>query len=265
MIPDGAGPAPKRRCRRALIAALMAAALAAAAAPAAAQLPGDAVNDPLEPMNRAIFRFNEAADRVVLRPAARAYGVLPSPMRTGVRNFLDNLRSPVIFVNDLMQGERDRAGTTFARFMINTLLGGAGLFDVATAFGHPKHSEDFGQTLGRYGVAGGPFLMLPLLGPSTARDAFGFVVDAFLLDPVFYLAPMETRIGRTTADGVDTRQRLDPAIEDVRANSIDAYATFRTIYLQQRAAAIRNGTPFDDEAYEDIFRELDEPDGPPAE
>jgi phospholipid-binding lipoprotein MlaA len=227
---------------------------------AVAQEPGD----PLEPMNRAIFRFNDVVDGLFIEPAARLYGLtVPQPARKGIRNFLDNLGAPVIFVNDLLQGNRERAGVTLSRFMINTVLGGAGLFDMAQVFGHTQHYEDFGQTLGVWGVDEGFYLVLPLLGPSNPRDAVGRVFDSFVFDPVAYVASTEERIGRAVVDAIDTRYTLIPAIDDLRANSIDPYATARTVYRQRRASAIRNGgSPTESDEYEDIFTEgLDDADG----
>jgi phospholipid-binding lipoprotein MlaA len=257
IAPEGTVEPPPRR-RAAVLAWLLAACLAS---PAAAQ---DDANDPLEPFNRTIFSFNELIDLMLLEPVSIVYGHLPSPVRTGVRNVLDNLRSPVILANDAMQGEGDRAGVTLARFMINSSLGILGLFDMATAFGYPKHQEDFGQTLARWGTGEGPYLVLPLLGPSNARDTVGIVVDGFALDPMAYLAPTDVRIGRYATDGVDTRYRLDPAIRDLRQNSIDRYAAFRTVYRQRRAAEIANGAPPSSEAYEDIFNEGVDPEPTPA-
>jgi phospholipid-binding lipoprotein MlaA len=232
------------------------------ASPALAQ--SDA-NDPIEPFNRMIFSFNELIDLMLLEPASIVYGHLPSPVRTGVRNVLDNLRSPVVFANDAMQGEGDRAGVTLARFMINSTVGMLGLFDLATEFGYTKHREDFGQTLAIWGTGEGPYIVLPLLGPSNARDTAGIVVDAFALDPMGYVAPADARIGRSAADGVDTRYRLDPAIRDLRQNSIDRYAAFRTVYRQRRAAEIANGAPPAlNQDYEDIFNEGVDPEPSPA-
>jgi phospholipid-binding lipoprotein MlaA len=215
-----------------------------------------ATNDPLEPMNRGIHDFNRLADLLIIEPASRIYGdVLPDPVKTGVANFLDNLRAPIIFANDLFQGERDRAGTTLGRFMINTIVGIGGIFDPATALGHPKHDEDFGQTLAVYGVDEGPFLMLPFYGPSNPRDALGIVVDGFFLDPLVYLVPLRTRLVRTAVDGVNTRYELRPVFEDLEQNAIDQYATIRSVYRQQRASEILNGRAPPVDAYDDIFDE----------
>lgn len=264
MLPEVAagrtvGSRPSGRTgRAALLAALL---VAAPPLPASAQ---DDVNDPLEPFNRMIFSFNELIDLMLLEPASIVYGHLPSPLRTGVRNVLDNLKGPVVFANDAMQGEGDRAGVTLARFMINSSIGILGLFDLATEFGYPRHHEDFGQTLARWGTGEGPYLVLPLLGPSNARDTAGILVDGFALDPMAYTAPTDVRIGRAAADGVDTRYRLDPVIRDLRENSIDRYATFRTVYRQRRAAEIANGAAPSNEAYEDIFNEGLDPEPTPA-
>ncbi len=223
-----------------------------AANPAAALEP----NDPLEPVNRVVFGLNELVDVILLGPVSEAYGELPSPVRTGVRNVLDNLRAPVTFVNDLLQGEPDRAGTTFARFFINSTLGVFGLFDIASELGHQQHKEDFGQTLAVWGVVEGPFLMLPLLGPSTLRDLGGLAVDQLALDPWNTIAGGELQAARAGSEVIDTRYRLDPVIRDVRRNSLDPYATVRSAYAQRRAAEIRNGRPpVGRPAYQSIFEE----------
>jgi phospholipid-binding lipoprotein MlaA len=196
-------------------------------------------------------------DRIVLEPVARAYRfVTPEAARRSVANFLANLRSPVIFANDALQGERERAGITLGRFMINTTLGVAGLFDPATAFGYPRHEEDLGQTLGVWGVASGPYLMLPLLGPSNGRDTVGKVGD-YLINPLNYCClNQDERLGLFGVTAISEREANIELIDDLRANSIDLYATIRTIYTQKRAADIRNGAaPTDNGGYEDIFKE----------
>ena len=224
-------------------------------------------NDPLEPVNRAVFQFNRTFDGLILKPVSLMYDfAVPNPGKTGVRNFLDNLRSPVTFVNDLLQGDRERAGNTLGRFMINTIFG-LGLFDVASEAGFPKHYEDFGQTLGVWGLREGPYLVLPFFGPSNARDAGGLVVDSFVFDPLAPYNPvgldtsLHLRLGRTGVDAVDWRYRLGSAIDDLYANSLDPYATFRTVYRQRRAAEIRNRMPDEQsqEDYDAIFQEDGEP------
>lgn len=251
---DRRGPARLGRVRAGAAVAL-AALLAACATTAPAQ---DEVNDPLEPLNRTIFSLNELLDMMFLEPASIIYGgIVPEVGRTGVRNFLDYLKSPVILANDLLQGETDRAGVTFGRFMINTFFG-LGLFDLASDFGYPKHSEDFGQTLAVWGVGAGPYLVLPLFGPSGVRDATGLGVDTFVLNPVRTVTDTGEQIGLMGTNAVDTRYRLTPEINDLRANSLDRYATVRTVYLQHRAAEIRNGaapSATQSQEYEDIFNE----------
>jgi len=214
--------------------------------------------DPFEPVNRAIFEFNRVIDGMFIDPAQQVYGfVVPDPAKTGVRNFLDNLRGPVIFINDILQGERDRAGTTLSRFMINSTIGILGIFDAATALGFDeRHFEDFGQTLGTYGVGPGPYLVLPILGPSSVRDAVGLGVDTFGFSPYPHVVDNDVLLTRWVVDGVDVRYRLDPALRDLEANSLDLYAAFRSVYQQRREADIRNGAaPVDDSEYEDIFEE----------
>lgn len=243
---------------------LRAAALALGLTALAGGVEAQTVADPLEPVNRAVFAFNQYADRFVLEPTARAYRtVAPVPVRRSVRNFLANLRSPVVFANDLLQGERERAGTTLGRFMINSTLGVFGLFDPAKALGHPPHWEDLGQTLGVYGVGDGPYLMLPLLGPSNLRDAVGRVGD-FFLDPWPQCClGFEEQLARRGGEVVSEREANIELIEDLEAGSIDLYATVRTIYAQRRAADIRNGAPpADQENYDAIFQDEEGMDAP---
>ena len=156
-------------------------------ADAAAVAAYEEANDPIEPLNRYFFELNNFLDIILLRPAAEIYdGVLPTLAKDGVRNFLDNLRSPVILANDLLQGEWVRAGDTTARFGINTTAGVLGLGDPATGWGYERHGEDFGQTLAVYGVGEGPYFYAPLLGPAPPRDLAGFGVDRFF-DPLTYI------------------------------------------------------------------------------
>ena len=156
------------------------------------------VRDPLEPLNRGIFQVNRVMDGLVLEPAARIYRMTtPQFFRTGVSNFLANLRTPVVLVNDLLQGEFARAELTLGRFMMNTILGLGGVIDVGGKLGMPdRHYEDFGQTLAVYGVGSGPFLMLPLLGPSNGRDAVGRVVD-LAFDPFSVLSVTDVGVAST--------------------------------------------------------------------
>lgn len=201
-------------------------------------------NDPLEPMNRAIFDFNITLDEYVLRPIAWGYReVLPLTIRNMVRNFLNNLQTPVILANDIFQAEWDRAGNTAIRGAMNTTLGFGGVADIASEMGFPRHSEDFGQTLAVYGADSGPYLMLPFLGPSNPRDAAGFVVDIFL-DPLTYFdIPFEYRAGEPGTDAVSLRARNFEAIDELQRTSLDYYAAVRSLFWQRRKDQIHNGRP----------------------
>jgi phospholipid-binding lipoprotein MlaA len=216
-------------------------AAACLAAPAYAQ---DGLNDPAEGWNRSMYAINDAVDRAVLEPVARGYRyITPSPVRAGVRNFLRNLRGPVVFANDVLQGEFSRAGTTASRFAINSTFGVAGLVDVAEEVGIERHDEDFGQTLAVWGVPAGAYLYLPLLGPSNVRDGAGRVVDV-ALNPLTWAefegddAFLATR---TVVGAVSTREELIEPVEDLRNTSIDPYVTIRSTYALTRESAIRNG------------------------
>jgi phospholipid-binding lipoprotein MlaA len=218
----------------------------------------DRENDPLEPVNRAVFEFNRVLDGLILEPAARMYRtVAPEFVRDGVENFLVNLRTPIVLANDLLQGEFARAEKTLGRFMLNTILGFGGLIDVGGRVGMPeRHSEDFGQTLAVYGVGEGPYLVLPLLGPSNPRDAVGYVVD-LAFDPVFFLAPNDAGYGRFGAEALTFREQNIETIEELERSSIDLYAATRTLVRQLRANEIRNGAaaPFEDIYDENIYDE----------
>lgn len=203
------------------------------------------INDPAEPANRAIFAFNQAVDKVVLKPAAGMYRhLVPPPVRTGIHNALDNLRSPVVFLNDVLQGEFERAGNTFMRFIINSTVGILGLRDPATDMGYEYHGEDFGQTLATWGIDGGPYVMLPIFGPSNPRDAVGLAVD-FLVDPFNMWAANSNREFATYARGgtraVDERARNYDALDEMERSSLDFYAAIRSLYRQRRADEIDNG------------------------
>jgi phospholipid-binding lipoprotein MlaA len=219
-----------------------------AAAPEAAAVavpePASAVSDPWEGFNRELYAVHDGIDRVVLEPVARGYrAITPSFFRTGVSNFLSNLRSPVIFANDVLQAEPSRAGTTVARFGVNTTVGVLGLFDVAARIGLEPHDEDFGQTLAVWGVDAGPYIFIPVLGPTNLRDGFGRIVDIFI-DPLTY-AEFEGddtfRTSRTVLTGVSAREALLDTIDDIRANSLDPYVSIRTSYGLLRESAISNG------------------------
>ena len=203
-------------------------------------------NDPYQETNRAVFDFNNKVDEHILEPTARAYvAVVPDPARQGIHNFLLNLDLPVTFANDLLQGEGQRAAETFTRFAMNSTLGIGGLLDPATDAGVPYHKEDFGQTLGTWGVGEGPYIVLPLLGPDPPRDATGQVVDIFL-DPSTYIPIREHfwwGVGRRALAIIDVRSRNLDTVDNIERGSVDYYASVRSLYRQLRNNDIRNGRP----------------------
>jgi phospholipid-binding lipoprotein MlaA len=208
------------------------------------------VHDPFEPVNRVIFGFNEIVDFLVLRPVSHAYRtVVPQPLRLGVANALHNFASPVIFANDLLQGEPERAKTTFVRFLVNSTAGFGGMVDAASVAGLPRHTSDFGQTLALWGARPGVYMVLPLLGPSNARDTLGLVVDAGL-HPAGWLMADLSFVEQSTpimAYTVSAHENYLDELQALREISPDFYATMRDIYAQVRAADIETGafTPGD--------------------
>ena len=208
-------------------------------------------NDPLEPLNRATFGFNKVLNGVVLEPTAKVYrAVLPSPLRDGVHNALMNLNSPVIFANDLLQGEGKRAGNTLLRFLVNSTLGIAGLFDIAKSMGLEGHDEDFGQTLAVWGAGEGPYLVLPVFGPSSPRDGIGMGVD-LVMDPFFWIIRSSDEeylnYVRAGVEGIDLLERNLDELEALERSSIDYYAAMRTRYRENRRGEIRNGADLEPE------------------
>ena len=199
-------------------------------------------NDPLEPTNRVLYAINDGLDTVIMRPIALAYrNVVPEPVRTGIHNVLSNLGTPVELGNDILEAKPRRAGDTSMRFLINTTLGVVGIFDVAKDLGYPNHESDFGITLALWGVGDGPFLFLPVLGPTNPRDAIGYGVDG-VADPFNW-------IGRGTVvrvldwtkfglNAVDQRERVLDTIDSIKKTALDPYATFRSLYRQHRRAQI---------------------------
>lgn len=208
--------------------------------------PGD-IADPYEGFNRRMFAFNNGVDKYALAPAANVYkAVTPEFARDRVSDFLGNLRSPVTFANDVLQAEPSRAGTTLARFGINTTVGLLGLWDAAEHMGIDGHREDFGQTLAVWGVGNGPYLVLPIFGPSTARDATGMLVDSYA-DPIrlylFNTDQEEWHYARIASSVVDQREELLDIIDDLRRNSFDYYAALRSAYIQRRVALVNDQDP----------------------
>jgi phospholipid-binding lipoprotein MlaA len=204
----------------------------------------DDANDPLEGMNRSIFHASMMTDHYFFRPIALGYRhAVPSPVRNSIRHFLNNLDSPPIFANEIFQGEFKEAGITVLRFGVNSTIGVGGLFEVAEGWGMPRHTEDFGQTLGTYGIGEGPYLFLPLIGPAPPRDLTGRVVDNFL-DPLTYVhmgSKDYLRYVRVGLDAVDLRERNIETLDDIERTSVDYYASIRSLYRQTRNNEISNG------------------------
>lgn len=199
--------------------------------PAAAMLPSS--YDPWEPLNRRVHSFNNAIDRNVATPLARAYAaVVPRPVRLGVGNFFSNLGQPVSAINALLQGKPEQAGASMGRFLVNATVGIGGLFDPATRLNIPNRSEDFGQTLGVWGWESSRYVELPLFGPRTVRDVFGLVGDA-PLSPVQQVNSAEARYFLQGLQLVDLRTQLF-AVDSMREGATDEYALFRDSWLQRR-------------------------------
>ncbi|MAK33482.1 MAG: ABC transporter [Acidiferrobacter sp.] len=197
--------------------------------------------DPLQPFNRAMFTFNDAVDRVFFRPLAVGYrAVLPQPVRNGVNNFFNNLRAPTTLLNDILQGKPKRAQETINRFLVNSTIGLLGFVDIATRLGFPEHQEDYGQTLAVWGIPAGPYIVLPLLGPSTLRDAVGKVPEFYIADPLWEPDDTAVTIARFSVRAVDIRSRLLD-LDRVIKMQVDPYLFFRETYLQNRQRAILDG------------------------
>ena len=203
----------------------------------------DEVYDPLEPINRAIFSFNNIADKIVLEPVAKGYKSLPSPIQSGVSNFLSNLRTPLVVINQLLQGQGKNAFESSSRFVVNSTLGIFGLIDVADKMGIEEKEEDFGQTLATWGIGDGFYIVLPLFGPSNLRDTSGMILT-MMTDPINAYAVSEGQAWivpmRTAVNAVDQRSKIIDEVNALRDNSVDYYAAVRSSYYQNRNAAISN-------------------------
>ena len=201
--------------------------------------------DPLEGMNRGIYKFNDVTDKYAFKPVASAYkAIAPTPVRKGFNNFFNNLGSITTVLNDLLQLKFSNAFTDAGRFIINSTFGIAGFIDVASMDNIPNHKEDFGQTLGHWGVGNGPYLVLPILGASTLRDTGGFVFDTVTTDPITYTHNIgEIRLHNQlrAAQLIDKRTELLDAKDIVDDASLDPYAFMRDAYLQRRESLIADG------------------------
>lgn len=218
-------------------------------------------NDPLEPYNRWMFNVNDAVDTTFAKPLAQTYrDAVPDFARDRVSRFFSNLDDVVVLVNDLLQLKFEQAAMDASRLVYNTTFGLGGLFDVATDWGLPKHNEDFGQTLGYWGVGEGVFIVLPLLGPSTLRDTVGRVGDSFV-DPITYADPASLRLGLNGGQLLDLRARLIP-LENAFADAavLDPYSFQREAYRQNRRNLIFDGEPpadeYDDALEDELFEDL---------
>lgn len=222
-----------------LRALLGAAALAALAGCASTS---DDPRDPLEGMNRAVYLFNDQVDQIVLAPAARLYkNVTPDPLREMVRNFFNNLDDLFIGANNLLQGKLEEAVNDWGRFAFNTVFGVLGVWDVASEMGLEKHNEDFGQTLGRWGVGNGVYLVLPLLGPSTLRDTAALPAD-WAGDPVAAHRPVDEGNSLTAFRVVARRTDLLGASDTLAEGALDKYQFHREAFLQRRRSLVYDGS-----------------------
>lgn len=200
-------------------------------------------NDPLEPLNRKLYVVNDTLDTYGLKPIAKGYAaVVPRTVRSHIGNVLSNLNTPVIFINDILEAKSRRAGDSLVRFVVNSTLGVAGIFDVAGSWGYQSHEADFGITFALWGIGEGPFLYLPVLGPSDPRDAAGFGVGV-VSDPFFWVGSgaIVSALGatRTVVGIVNLRADLLKPIDEVKRMALDPYATFRSLYRQHREAAVQ--------------------------
>jgi phospholipid-binding lipoprotein MlaA len=219
--------------------------------------------DPLEPLNRAVFRFNSDFDKAFFRPIAEGYRyITPEPVERGITNFFGNISDVTSVINNVLQFKMTRAGTDVGRLFVNSTVGVFGFIDVATNLGLPSYKEDFGQTLGYWGLDSGAFLMLPLLGPSSVRDAFGDVGDLFTdplfnLEPIFDLPRDHVYWGLVGLRAIDRRANYLTTSDILEDAAIDPYILLRDAYLQRRHYRVHDGNPPQLEGEEDFWDEID--------
>jgi len=208
--------------------------------------------DPWQPYNRAMFKFNTDFDNAFFKPAAQGYqAITPEPVSHGITNFFNNVADITSAVNNALQFKLSRAGTDVGRVVVNTTVGLVGFIDVATNIGIPSYKEDFGQTLGYWGFGDGPYFMMPILGPSSVRDTFGFAGD-ILIDPFFSLEKDQVYWGFVVLRAIDTRAGLLVAGDLMDEAALDRYVFVRDAYLQRRRNLVHDGNPPDDQD-EDLF------------
>jgi phospholipid-binding lipoprotein MlaA len=219
--------------------------------------------DPWESWNRGVYRVNDKLDRAVAKPLAKTYvRFVPNPIRIGVGNFFDNLSTPTVMINDALQGKLRASGNDLARFVLNSTVGIGGILDPATSAGLTKNNEDFGQTLGVWGVHPGPFIELPLLGPSDARDGPARVVDIYT-NPEHYIHNTPTKYGLYGASLLNSRAALLP-LDDTLKSVYDPYAFVRDAYLQRRAYLVSDGKVPDEQPLVDPGDDTDSTTAPPV-
>lgn len=207
--------------------------------------------DPLEPVNRAVYSFNDGFDRAIAKPVAQGYkAIVPDLVRTGIGNFFSNLEDLWIAANNLLQGKVATAADDFGRFFLNSTFGFFGVFDIASDVGLEKHNEDFGQTLARWGVGSGPYVVLPFLGPSTVRDALGRMIVDSQADFVIQTDHVPTRNSLLALRAVDTRADLLDASRVLEEAALDKYNFVRDAFLQRRRSLIFDGNPPKEEVSE---------------
>ena len=203
----------------------------------------DEIYDPLEPINRAIFSFNNVADKIILEPVAKGYKKLPSPIQSGIGNFINNLKMPLVIVNQLLQGQGSNAVESTGRFVLNTTAGLFGIIDVADKVGLEQTQEDFGQTLASWGVGDGFYIVLPIFGPSNLRDTAGMILT-YTTDPINAYAVSEGEEWilpiRTATNAIDQRSKIIDEVNALRDNSLDYYTAVKSSYYQYRKAALLN-------------------------
>lgn len=211
--------------------------------------------DPLESYNRAMYSFNDALDTAIVKPVAKGYDtVVPDPISQGVSNFFSNLNDITVIINDLLQGKFYQAYKDTHRFVVNTTVGVGGIFDVASLSGLNKNNEDFGQTLGVWGVEPGAYVVLPIFGPRNVRDSFGLVGDMFT-DPVMYVEGDDARLAFVGTRVVDTRANLLKAEKVLDEAALDEYSYVRDAYMQRRQNLVYDGNPpLEDDEF-DLFED----------